>query len=197
MVHVKQKSVYGVETRMQEASSTACMTLCRLPVLPIVLVSTLENTFYSRHFGQPHILLDTHMGWLRLVGSLKLQVSFAKEPYKRDDILKKRPMILRSLLLVATPYVYLSANTYILYMYACRLYAGDLCSQKCSRRHSRTPSQITPLHVIGYTCVYPSANTYICTYIQVAGIQPAGVHMYVLHMSMEYRYTHEIYTHDM
>jgi len=23
------------------------------------------------------------MGWLRLVGSLKLQVSFAKEPYKR------------------------------------------------------------------------------------------------------------------
>jgi len=29
------------------------------------------------------------MGWLRLVGSLKLQVSFAKEPYKRDDILPK------------------------------------------------------------------------------------------------------------
>jgi len=27
------------------------------------------------------------MGWLRLVGSLKLQVSFAKEPYERDDIL--------------------------------------------------------------------------------------------------------------
>jgi len=31
-----------------------------------------------------------------LVGSLKLQVSFAKEPYKRDDILQKRPIILRS-----------------------------------------------------------------------------------------------------
>ena len=27
------------------------------------------------------------VGWLRLVGSLKLYVSFAKEPYKRDDIL--------------------------------------------------------------------------------------------------------------
>ena len=27
------------------------------------------------------------MGWLRFVGSLKLQVSFAKEPYKTDDIL--------------------------------------------------------------------------------------------------------------
>ena len=44
-----------------------------------------------------------HMGWLRLVGSLKVKVSNAKEPYKRDDILRKRPMILRSLLMVATP----------------------------------------------------------------------------------------------
>jgi len=41
---------------------------------------------------------------LRLVGSLKLQVSFAKDPYKREDILQKRPIILRSLLIVATPY---------------------------------------------------------------------------------------------
>jgi len=43
------------------------------------------------------------MGWLRLVGSLKLLVSFAKEPYKRNNILQKRPTILRSLLLEATP----------------------------------------------------------------------------------------------
>ena len=47
-----------------------------------------------------------HMGWLRLVGSLKLLVFFAKEPYKRDNILQKRPIILRSLLIVATPYIY-------------------------------------------------------------------------------------------
>jgi len=43
------------------------------------------------------------MGWLRLVGSLKLYVSFAKEPYKSDYILQKRPMIWRSLRIVATP----------------------------------------------------------------------------------------------
>jgi len=43
------------------------------------------------------------MGWLRLVGSLKLWVSFAKEPYKRDCVLQKRPIILRSLIIVATP----------------------------------------------------------------------------------------------
>jgi len=39
-----------------------------------------------------------------LVGSIKSQVSFAKEPYKRDDILQKRPIILSILLFVATPY---------------------------------------------------------------------------------------------
>ena len=52
----------------------------------------------------------THEGWptkrwLPLVGSLKLYVSFAQEPYKRDDILHKRPILLRSLLMVATPYL--------------------------------------------------------------------------------------------
>ena len=46
------------------------------------------------------------MGWLRLVGSLKRQVSFAKEPYKRDHILQKRLIVLRSLLIVATAYVH-------------------------------------------------------------------------------------------
>ena len=46
------------------------------------------------------------MGWLRLVGSSKKQVSFAKEPYTRDAILQKRPIILRSLLIVATPHVH-------------------------------------------------------------------------------------------
>jgi len=34
-----------------------------------------------------------NMGWLRSVGSIKLYVSSAKEPYKRDNILQKRPMI--------------------------------------------------------------------------------------------------------
>ena len=52
-------------------------------------------------------LYRTHLadlGWLRSVGSIKLQVSFAKEPYKRANILQKRPIILSILLTVATPY---------------------------------------------------------------------------------------------
>jgi len=44
------------------------------------------------------------MGWLQLVGSIKLQVSFAKETHKRANILEKRPIILWILLTVAIPY---------------------------------------------------------------------------------------------
>ena len=70
------------------------------------------NELFSSLAFFPHlsffsITFFSIMGWLRLVGSLKLQVSFAKEPYKRDYILQKSPIILRSLLTVATPYIYL------------------------------------------------------------------------------------------
>ena len=51
------------------------------------------------------------MGWLRLVSSLKSYVSFAKDPYKRDYILQKRPIILRSLLIVALPYLFVSIHS--------------------------------------------------------------------------------------
>jgi len=57
--------------------------------------------------GDPHRRNYT-MEWLRLVGSEKLYVSFAKEPYKRDDILQKRPVITSILLTVATPYDYMA-----------------------------------------------------------------------------------------
>ena len=50
------------------------------------------------------------MRWLRLVGSLESWVSFAKEPYKRDDILQKRHIVWKSLLIAATPYLSLSLS---------------------------------------------------------------------------------------
>jgi len=49
--------------------------------------------------------LDKVYGVASLRGSIKLQVSFAKEPYKRDVILQKRPIIQSILLTVATPYL--------------------------------------------------------------------------------------------
>jgi len=44
--------------------------------------------------------------FVRCIYSLLHKVSFAKEPYKRDYIPQKSPIILRSLLIVATPYIY-------------------------------------------------------------------------------------------
>ena len=48
-------------------------------------------------------LIET-VGWLWFEGSMKLQVSSAKEPYKTYYILQKRPIIQSILLSVATPY---------------------------------------------------------------------------------------------
>jgi len=56
------------------------------------------------------------MGWLRLVGSIKLQVSFAKEPYKTDNFLHKRPVILSILLTIAIPYQQLRALEETVYL---------------------------------------------------------------------------------
>ena len=44
------------------------------------------------------------MGWLRLVGSLKLLVSFAEYRLFYRALLQKRPIILRSLLIAKTCY---------------------------------------------------------------------------------------------
>ena len=52
----------------------------------------------------------TRMGFLWLVGPIKLQVSLTKEPYKRDDILQKRPIIESILLAVATQYLYIHST---------------------------------------------------------------------------------------
>jgi len=56
----------------------------------ILCVRKIGNLMISDDYTYSHTVA---MGWLRLVGSLKLWVSFAKEPYKRDGILQKRPMI--------------------------------------------------------------------------------------------------------
>ena len=75
------------------------------------------------------------MGWLRLVGSLKLLVSFAKEPYKTDDILQKRPIILRSLPIVATPYTSTHAHTHGVHNTYTYTY---VCMFVCTCTHTRT-----------------------------------------------------------
>jgi len=69
---------------------------------PIAFEAHLQTRTYDLRYP---VDVCVPMGWLRFVGSLKLQVSFAKEPYKRDYLLQKRPIILKSLLIVAIPHV--------------------------------------------------------------------------------------------
>ena len=85
------------------------------------------------------------MEWLRSVGSLKLYVSFAKAPYKRDDILQKRPVILSIVLTIATPYL-------------------------LSFPHKRKYQNVyihTCMYVHIYMCVYIYICIYMCVCIEV------------------------------
>ena len=53
------------------------------------------------------------MGWLRLVGSNKTQVSFAEYDLSYRALLQKRPIILRRLLIVATQYLRMRAPMHV------------------------------------------------------------------------------------
>jgi len=69
-----------------------------------VTLSTYLNTYI--HTSHLYIRHEKLLG-VRLVGCLKLCFFFAKEPYKKDYILQKRLIILRSLLILVTPHPYL------------------------------------------------------------------------------------------
>jgi len=117
------------------------------------------------------------MGWLRLLGSIKLKVSFAKETYKRDYILQKRPIVLSILLTVATRYhwmpdvtivcmyvwMYSYMNTHVLiyaltyapiyiYIYSITECLMCACMYECS-------------HIWMYMCVYMHLYMHLYIYI--------------------------------
>jgi len=60
-----------------------------------------KTTLYHSTFW-PEIV--PAIGWLRLIGSLKLGFSFAEYHLFSRALLQKRPIIIKSLLIVATPY---------------------------------------------------------------------------------------------
>jgi len=100
-----------------------------------------------------------------------------KEPYKRDDILQKRPIILRSLLIIATPYPHMwvrhdwfTFDTYVI------TYAP---------LHTYTPTHqpedihtYTPLRQHGSTTriLVNRTSPHLQTYIPTS--RPTYIHMY-------------------
>jgi len=69
------------------------------------------------------------MGWLRLVGSLNLKVSFAECHVFNRALLQKRPIILRSLLIVVTPYTTKSPMFFLVVFFTTCTFCNfrDLC----------------------------------------------------------------------
>jgi len=102
-IHVRIVYTKCIRPRTSKCIRVMCtlsnrfMTLIHFETHESCICSTMWCTYATSNI---------YMGWLRWVGSLKWWVSFAKEPYKGDYILQKRPIILISLLIVATQYQY-------------------------------------------------------------------------------------------
>jgi len=72
-----------------------CVCVCACSCACVFVYASRYTDSHTRErYTQKDIQKATHaMGWLRLVGSIKLLVSSAEEPYKRYYILQNRPII--------------------------------------------------------------------------------------------------------
>jgi len=77
------------------------------------------------------IYYTIHMGRLRSVGSFKLQVSFAEYRLFYRTLLQKRPIILRNLLIVATPYMYFDLTEMVIHLCIFTAKNIDLSNYSC------------------------------------------------------------------
>jgi len=81
-----------------------CMCMFMRMCIYVYICMLMNMHMYMYMCMHTHARMCTSMGWLRLVGSLDLKVSFAECHLFYRALLQKRPIILRSLLIVATPY---------------------------------------------------------------------------------------------
>jgi len=92
------ESCHTYQRVMSHVSTIDDMTLIwRVVMIPR---SYHNNDSWSTIIGH----IDYHRSIVDMAIVMSKQVSFAKEPYKRDNILQKRLIISRRLLIVATPY---------------------------------------------------------------------------------------------
>ena len=84
-----------------------CLTVATMPPH---LMGVVEDPNLGTEILVPHLRGEAKgnfvMGWLRLVGCLKIQVSLQNTGLFCRALLQKRPIFLSILLIVATPYEY-------------------------------------------------------------------------------------------
>jgi len=116
--------------------------------------------------------LCIHMGWLQVVGSLTYRSLMQYRLFCRA-LLQQRPIILRSLLIVATPYLR-HTPAYTPHMphpcprttYATPLPTHHICHTPAYTPHMPHPylhTYATPLPTCMYVCMYGSL--YVCMYV--------------------------------
>jgi len=100
-------TLHRTATRVTLSTPSMC-TLCQTATH----CNTLQSTATRVTSSMPKLSTGASatMTWLRVVGSFKLSVSFAGYSLFCRALLQKRPVILRSLLIVATPYCTFECN---------------------------------------------------------------------------------------
>jgi len=112
-----------------------------------------------------------------------IQVSFAKETYKRDNILQKRPILLSILLTVATPYLspeepvrmwqWLSVYahmcehraTHMCIHHATHMYVYTYVRRQYARHNNTSMHTHMCIHHATHMCIYMYAYTYMHRYV--------------------------------
>ena len=100
------------------------------------------------------ILMFVHMGWLRLVGSLKLQVSFAE--YRLFYRFLVRSLLVTKVLVAATPY-----TKYEECVFAC------VCAHARVEIHSSRKTGSQPIYMNIYVCVCVYVRVCVCVCVCV------------------------------
>ena len=98
------------------------------------------------------------IGWLRLVGSLKLWVSFAENCLFYRALLQKRPLILRSLLVIATLY---NRHTQHIYTHT----HAQTHKHTHTHTHTHKSRAHTHTHTLSLSLTHKRTNTHTHTHI--------------------------------
>jgi len=163
------------------ANETCCVCCSRIKKMLLLLQNkTVQNSDQGILILKVSDPVDYGVRWLRLVGSLKTQVSFAKKPYKRDHILQQRPVFLRSLQIIATPCVFVYACAVCLYVLTCVRVCVHECEQtsRCVSLLGSTSRYLCVLcvHARAAKCQICSIVLQVAEYLQICGYKWRNKH---------------------